>query len=87
LGELDEAIASGVGVEEELGDVLAAAVNLARLLGIDPEKALQGSSDRFVQRYTRMEALAQQQGTSLSQLSLDDKEALWQQAKRELSNK
>jgi tetrapyrrole methylase family protein/MazG family protein len=86
LGELDEAIASGTGIEEELGDVLAAAVNLARLLNIDPEKALNGSSDRFVQRYTRMEELAEGQGTSLSALSLEEKEALWQRAKQELNN-
>lgn len=86
LGELDEAIASGKNIEEELGDVLAAAVNLARLLDIDPEKALNGSSDRFIQRYTRMEELAEDKGTTLADLSLEDKEALWQQAKRDLSN-
>jgi tetrapyrrole methylase family protein/MazG family protein len=86
LGELDEAIANGKNIEEELGDVLAAAVNLARLLDIDPEKALNGSSDRFIQRYTRMEELAEDKGTTLADLSLEDKEALWQQAKRDLSN-
>lgn len=83
LRELDEAIASGVGIEEELGDLLAAAVNLARLLNIDPEKALNGSSDRFISRYSRMEELAAEKGTTLADLSLDEKEALWQQAKRE----
>lgn len=83
LLELDEAIASGNGIEEELGDLLAAAVNLARLLEIDPEKALNGSSDRFIRRYTRMEELADEKGTSLAELSLDHKEALWQQAKAE----
>ena len=83
LGELDEAIAAGERVEEELGDVLAAAVNLARLLKIDPEKALTGSTDRFVRRYERMEALAARSGQALSQLTLDQQEALWQQAKGE----
>ena len=43
VGELEEAAASGSGVAEELGDVLAAAVNLARLLNVDPEQALHGS--------------------------------------------
>ena len=82
IGELDEAIAAGEHVEEELGDVLAAAVNLARLLKIDPEKALNGSSDRFVARYTRMEELAAQAGQALPDMDLEAQEALWQQAKK-----
>ena len=83
LSELDEALAAGERVEEELGDVLAAAVNLARLLKIDPERALNGSSDRFVRRYARMEELAAAGGQALSELDLDGQEALWQRAKSE----
>ena len=77
------AIAAGERVEEELGDVLAAAVNLARLLQIDPEQALNGSSDRFVRRYTRMEQLAAENGQALGSLNLDRQEVLWQRAKGE----
>ena len=83
LGELDEALACGERIEEELGDVLAAAVNLARLLKIDPERALNGSTERFIRRYGRMEELAGQEGQALAGLSLDEQEALWQRAKRE----
>ncbi len=83
LGELDQALASGERIEEELGDVLAAAVNLARLLKIDPERALNGSTDRFIHRYVRMEALAREEGQALSQMDLDSQEALWQKAKSE----
>ena len=83
LAELDEAIAAGVGIEEELGDLLAAAVNLARFFDIDPEKALGGSCDRFIRRYTRMEELAAEAHSPLSELSLDEQEALWQRAKAE----
>ena len=83
LEELDEAIADGARVEEELGDVLAAAVNLARLLKIDPERALTGSTDRFVWRYGRMEQLAAEKGQALSEMSLERQEELWQQAKGE----
>ena len=83
IAELDQAIAAGDRVEEELGDVLAAAVNLARLLGVDPEKALNGSSDRFIRRYGRMEQFAAEGGKALSQLTLDQQEALWQRAKGE----
>ncbi len=85
LKELDDAIAAGSGVEDELGDVLAAAVNLARLLDVDPEKALNASSDRFIARYTRMEELAEGEGKSLPALSLDEQETLWQTAKRDLA--
>ena len=85
LRELDDAIAAGSRIEEELGDVLAAVVNLARLLNIDPEKALGGSSDRFIARFTRMEELAEARGEALADLDLDAQEALWQQAKAELS--
>jgi len=86
LGELDEAIACGDGIADELGDVLAAVVNLARLLNIDPEEALNGSSNRFIQRYTRMEELAAEKNTVLAEMTLDEKEALWQQAKAEQKN-
>lgn len=81
IAELDEAIASGKEIEEELGDVLAAAVNLARHLGIDPEKALGGACDRFVSRYTRMEELAGDK--PLSEYSPDEREMFWEQAKAE----
>ena len=83
IAELDEAIASGEGIEEELGDVLATVVNLARHFGIDPERALGGACDRFVRRYTRMEELADQSGRELPAMSLDEQETLWQRAKAE----
>jgi len=81
LRELDEAIAAGSRIEEELGDVLASAVNLARHLGIDPEKALGGACDRFIARYSRMEELAGD--TPLADYAPDEREAFWQQAKAE----
>ncbi len=83
LAELDQAIAAGSRIEEELGDLLAAAVNLARLLDVDPERALNGSTDRFVRRYGRMEQLAGERGQALERLPLDSQEELWQQAKSE----
>ena len=86
LAELDEAIAGGEGIQDELGDLLAAVVNLSRLLGVDPEDALNGSSNRFIRRYTRMEELAAEKNTALAEMSLDEMEALWQQAKAEQKN-
>lgn len=84
LAELDEAIESGKGIAEELGDLLAACVNLARFLRVDPEQALHGSCDRFVARFDRMEQLANGSGTPLESLDLAAQDALWEQAKREL---
>lgn len=64
--------------EEEIGDLLFAVVNLARHLRVDPEAALRAANAKFERRFRTMEAAA---GDSFSGLSLDEKEALWQQAK------
>lgn len=71
-------------LEHEVGDVLLATTNLARHLGIDPEAALRHANHRFEQRYARMEQLAAANGLDLAAAGLDEMEALWQQAKREL---
>ena len=84
LRELDEAIAVGKGTEEELGDVLAAVVNLARFLQVDPEKALGDSCDRFIARYTAMEQYAAEEGRQLSSMPLEEQDALWERAKTAL---
>ena len=85
LAEVDEAIAEGdrAHIEAELGDLLAATVHLARMLDIDPEKALGGSTDKFIRRYTRMEALAAAEGTQLPGMDLQQLDALWNAAKAE----
>jgi tetrapyrrole methylase family protein/MazG family protein len=65
----------------ELGDLFFAMVNLSRWLNIQAEDALRQANRRFQQRYTKMEELARQRGLDFVQLPLDDKEALWQEAK------
>lgn len=65
--------------EEEVGDLLFAVVNWARHLGIDPEAALRSGNAKFERRFRGMEAIA---GAAFPALSLEDKEALWQQVKR-----
>jgi XTP/dITP diphosphohydrolase len=67
--------------QEELGDLLFTVINLARWYNLDPTEALQGTNDRFIQRFTQVETLA---GRSLASLSLAELEALWQQAKARL---
>lgn len=65
--------------EDEIGDLLFAVVNWARQLGVDPEAALRSGNAKFERRFRAMEALG---GDTFAELSLDDKEALWQQVKR-----
>jgi tetrapyrrole methylase family protein/MazG family protein len=65
----------------EIGDLLFSAVNLARWLKVEPESALREANQRFRQRFAHIEAAAKSQGRSLTDLSLDEMEALWQAAK------
>ena len=71
-------------VVEEVGDVLFAAVNVARHLNVDPELALRWMSDRFVSRVERAERLAADEGKSFSELALDEQDAYFDQAKEAL---
>jgi tetrapyrrole methylase family protein/MazG family protein len=68
-------------VREELGDVLFTIVNLSRSLGIDAETAMREANEKFYRRFAYMEQHAAQNGKSLSDLSLDELEELWQLAK------
>ena len=84
FGELQEAAASGCGERtgEELGDLLFAAVNVARMLGQDPEECLDKSCEKFIGRFTKVEQLAREQGTDLKSAPVERLVALWQEAKR-----
>lgn len=84
-GELQSAVAGGTNVEEELGDVLFAAVNVARFAHMDPEDALSKACDKFARRFRRVEELAQAQGNPLEGMSLEEMDKLWDRAKREES--
>jgi tetrapyrrole methylase family protein/MazG family protein len=66
---------------DEMGDVLFVLTSVARGLGVDAEEALRLAARKFRERFTRMEALAQERGRDLAQLSLSEMEALWQEAK------
>ena len=70
-------------VADELGDLLFALVNLARRLKVEPETALRGTNAKFERRFHRIEALLSEQGRKPQDATLDEMEALWQQAKRE----
>ncbi len=67
---------------EELGDLFFALVNLSRWKNIDAESALRGANLKFKNRFSFVERGAREQSRSLSDLSLDEMESLWQRAKR-----
>jgi len=68
-------------IREELGDVLFTLVNLSRALGVDAEQAMREANEKFHRRFYFMEERAAADGKSLSDLSLDELEELWQLAK------
>ena len=82
--ELDEVRAAHTDAErqEEIGDLLFATVNLARHLKVDPEQALRAANDKFERRFRIMEQKSRDQETEFMSLSLDEKEQLWQAAKK-----
>jgi len=68
-------------IEGELGDVLFAAVNLARFLKVDPEIALKRTNAKFTSRFREMERLAHASGRALADVPRSEMESLWDQAK------
>jgi MazG family protein len=83
LDEIDRAIASGdrAAIEHEIGDLLFAAVSLARKLGVDAEAALRACTRRFTDRFAFIEDRLRERGTSPAQSNLEEMDALWNQAK------
>ena len=80
VGELRRAVEENTNPQEELGDVLFAAVKVGRFLGVDSELTLHAACEKFIGRFRRMEALA---GGSVEGLDLPQLEALWTQAKEQ----
>ncbi len=86
LTELRQALenADRQGMREELGDLLFAAVNLARFAEIDPEFALQEATAKFMARFRLMEEMIKEQGLDLQRMSLDELDQFWVEAKLQL---
>ena len=82
--EVKEAMASGDAdaTEDEIGDLLFVAANLARRLSVDPEQALRRANAKFERRFRAMEAAASDAGVDFASLSLDEQEAYWQGVKK-----
>ncbi len=69
-------------MEEELGDLLFALINVARLYKLKPDNALEKTNAKFIRRFNYIEARAHEQGKLLDEMSLEEMEALWQEAKK-----
>lgn len=82
--ELRAAVVSGdaEAIGDELGDLLFAAVKVARFAGIDPEQAAHAACEKFIRRVAAMETAAANDGTALEQCTLEQMLTLWQQAKQ-----
>lgn len=84
--EIKDAIASGSKAEitEEIGDLLFAVVNLARHLKVDPEQALRLANNKFTKRFNYIEADLEAKNKPIKNATLDEMEALWQEAKEKV---
>ncbi|MBE6031642.1 MAG: nucleoside triphosphate pyrophosphohydrolase [Clostridiales bacterium] len=82
-GELLESYRTGTqdDIKEELGDLLFAVVNVARFLHVDPEEALNFTSEKFIRRFHYIEETSAQQGRRLEEMSLEEMDKLWDAAK------
>ncbi len=74
---------SSTNREEEFGDLLFSLVNVARLYKLKPDNALEKTNQKFTRRFNYIEQQAIAQGRSLSEMTLDEMEALWQEAKKQ----
>jgi len=83
VGEIEAAMRGGASPElaREIGDLLFATVNLARHLRIDPERELRAALGRFRERFHHIERRLAERGATPSQASLEEMDALWEEAK------
>ncbi|WIF95674.1 nucleoside triphosphate pyrophosphohydrolase [Caminicella sporogenes] len=84
LEELHKVYKSGnvVATEEEIGDLIFAVVNVARFLKIRPELALNNTINKFIRRFNYMEEKARKSGLDLKEMTLEEMDKLWNEAKR-----
>src|SRR5690554_6152321 len=83
LGEFQQEVdaANQEEMEQEFGDVLFSMINYARFLNINPENALERTNKKFISRFQFLEARAKEQNRSLKEMTLEEMEEIWQEAK------
>jgi MazG family protein len=84
VGEVEQEARQGRPdkVEEEIGDLLFAVVNLARKLSVEPRRALERANAKFTRRFEQVEALAAERGLEMGRASLEELDKLWDEVKR-----
>jgi XTP/dITP diphosphohydrolase len=87
MEELKVAVAGGnhAQCEDELGDVIFSIINYARFLQVDAENALERTNKKFIQRFTDMEQVAMRGGKKLTEMTLQEMDAIWNSIKQQRS--
>ena len=85
IAEFETEVSKGneKNMEKEMGDLFFALINAARLYHINPENALEYTNRKFISRFNHIEAKAKSAGRNLKEMTLEEMEALWQEAKKE----
>ncbi len=81
IAEVEDALGDAEKVEEEIGDLLFAVVNLARKLKVDGEVALQRATDKFATRFRQVESIARERGLALEKMTLAEMDEIWDAVK------
>lgn len=71
-------------VEDEVGDIFFVLVNVSRFVGVNPEDALRRTISKFISRFRHVEMKARDEGRSLTEMTLAEMDALWDEAKRQM---
>ena len=84
LNELKIAVANDdkENIHEELGDLLFSVVNVSRFISVDSEEALTGATDKFIDRFSKVEKLAEEKGIDMKSTDLETLDKLWDLAKK-----
>jgi uncharacterized protein YabN with tetrapyrrole methylase and pyrophosphatase domain len=84
LDETEEVVRSGSEncFNDEVGDLLFSVVNVARMLDVDPERALSKAINKFERRFQEVRALARGSGRDMERMSIEELDVLWEEAKR-----
>lgn len=67
--------------EEEIGDLLFAIVNLSRFLNVDPERAIRKATEKFIDRFEKMEKMIESEGKKVEELNLEELDGYWNKVK------
>lgn len=84
--EIESSPSDAVRMEDEIGDLFFTVANLARHLNVDPEQALRRTNTKFIGRFGHIEKCLDETERNLADASLEEMEALWQDAKRTIGN-